>query len=314
MVTYRTAGSWGAGKGANLTPTEVDENFNELDTRIDAIEANPPTAIYLVYFEIRDGNQLYGIMSDLSEIGPITVPDYSWQYKDAWQTGFSYKPLDFFTRPEGVYLVVYPHVSSGTFDPDANDGLGNNYYQLILPPPPVALWRGEWEAVEDYAYLDTFKVSTPLEYAGVYQTNIAHTSGSEFDPDETSLPSGGEPLYTKMFDFPLKRLEIAPYFFVPHNDGAVLYEFIASRSFLLPVGLDGSQAKANAAATGTAEWTLTKNGSPIGLVVFDGSDTGTFTFPHAVQFDAGDILGFTAPSPADLTLGNVALNLVGGYI
>ena len=41
MVTYRTTGAWGAGKGAKLTPVEVDTNFHELVEQINEILSNP---------------------------------------------------------------------------------------------------------------------------------------------------------------------------------------------------------------------------------------------------------------------------------
>lgn len=38
MITYRTSGAWGAGKGSNLTAAEVDGNFYDLEERVEAIE------------------------------------------------------------------------------------------------------------------------------------------------------------------------------------------------------------------------------------------------------------------------------------
>jgi len=37
-IVYRTTGTWGAGKGSNLTPAEVDGNFYDLHTRLAALE------------------------------------------------------------------------------------------------------------------------------------------------------------------------------------------------------------------------------------------------------------------------------------
>ena len=38
-----------------------------------------------------------------------------------------------------VYQVLYDHVSATTFDPDANDGQGHDYYGLLLSnPDPIA--------------------------------------------------------------------------------------------------------------------------------------------------------------------------------
>jgi hypothetical protein len=37
-IIYRTSGSWGAGKGSNLTAAEVDGNFSDSDTRVVTLE------------------------------------------------------------------------------------------------------------------------------------------------------------------------------------------------------------------------------------------------------------------------------------
>lgn len=35
----------GTGKGTNLTAVDVDENFNEIEQRMESLEDNPPTAV-----------------------------------------------------------------------------------------------------------------------------------------------------------------------------------------------------------------------------------------------------------------------------
>jgi len=310
-IIYRTDGAWGTGKGANLTAAEVDGNFDDLDTRVTSIEDNPPVAISPVDFEITNGNQLYVHMSDYSVLGPYTLPSGAWDYKGDWASGYTYAPNDIVTVPNyGTYLIIFEHVSAGIFDPFANDGAGHDYYRQMLSTPRVARWCGEWQADTDYVQYDLVKVSTPFEYSGVYQVAVSHTSDTAFDPNAATLPSGGTDYYTFMFEFPNSRLEIAPYFYVPHI-GGTLYKFIASRSFILEVGLTTSFAKSAEASTGTAEWTLTKNNDPIGTVTFTTSTDGVFDLPHEILFEAGDQLGFVAPNPPDATLGNVAMNIVG---
>lgn len=314
-IIYRTAGAWGAGKGANLTADEVDGNFNDLDTRLVEVETNPPAAIYPVEFEVTDGNQLYVHMSDYSILGPYTLPSGAWQYKGAWQSGYTYYVNDVITVAGlGTFLVVYQHVSDTTFDPFANDGAGHDYYKQMLDVPAVARWRGEWEAGEDYLQYDLFKVSLPLEVAGVYQVAVAHTADITFDPDAATLPSGGLPYYEFLFAFPTKRIEIAPNFFPPYGESAVLYEFIVSRGMILPAGAVESAARASAASDGEAVWYITKNNYPVGTITFDASTTGAISVPHDVEFESGDVLGFVTPEEQDPTLGRVAVNLVGTLI
>jgi hypothetical protein len=56
IITYRTTGAWGAGKGSNLTAAEVDASFYSLDQRVDAIETGgalvEPTNIDIVGSQI----------------------------------------------------------------------------------------------------------------------------------------------------------------------------------------------------------------------------------------------------------------------
>lgn len=71
--TYRTAGVWGAGKGSNLTPEEVDESFWALVERLVALETNPPAPVEISNIELV-GTQLTIYLEDGTEYGPYTVP------------------------------------------------------------------------------------------------------------------------------------------------------------------------------------------------------------------------------------------------
>ncbi|MBB4520469.1 UNVERIFIED_ORG: hypothetical protein M2435_001249 [Rhizobium sophorae] len=73
MITFRTAGAWGAGKGSNLTPAEVDGNFYDLDGRVTDLEDNPPTPNQIADIT-QDGNQITIVMDDASTFGPFTLP------------------------------------------------------------------------------------------------------------------------------------------------------------------------------------------------------------------------------------------------
>lgn len=44
MIIYRTSGTWGAGKGSNLTAAEVDGNFYDLEERVETLETYGATA------------------------------------------------------------------------------------------------------------------------------------------------------------------------------------------------------------------------------------------------------------------------------
>lgn len=72
-VIYRTSGAWGAGKGANLTPAEVDGNFYDHAGRIANLEGNPPSAINVSHL-VQNGNLVTIYKSDGSTLGTITLP------------------------------------------------------------------------------------------------------------------------------------------------------------------------------------------------------------------------------------------------
>lgn len=93
---------------------------------------------------------------------------------------------------------------------------------------------------------------------------------------------------------------------------AIIATFDAPRAFTLPAGLTGSRAVAGTAATASTTFTIKKNGSSIGSIVWGAAATvATFTFASAVSFAAGDVLTVTAPASPDATLANIGFTLVG---
>lgn len=78
-----------------------------------------------------------------------------------------------------------------------------------------------------------------------------------------------------------------------------------------PAGLTGSEASAEAASTGTAVFSLQKNGVEFGTVTFTASDQGVLASASPAQFVAGDVLSVVAPSPRDLTLSDISITLAG---
>lgn len=123
-------------KGSNLTPSEVDGNFTDLDGRVHTIET-APTFVGISYFQII-GTSLYVHMTDSSVLGPYTLPLLQWRFTGDFQPSHSYVPNDILTDSGSVYLVNIAHTSALTFDPAATDGLGNPLYQLVLDPPTFA--------------------------------------------------------------------------------------------------------------------------------------------------------------------------------
>lgn len=133
-VIYRTSGPWGAGKGSNLVPAEVDGNFYDHETRVTALETNPPEAIGIAYFET-NGSQFYVHMTDSTVLGPYALPAVSLNFRGAWQPFTSYANHDVISANGATYMVLLPHSSASVFDPGANDGAGHDYYGLLLENP-----------------------------------------------------------------------------------------------------------------------------------------------------------------------------------
>jgi hypothetical protein len=69
-LIYRTTGAWGAGKGGNLTPAEVDGNFYELANRAAAALAITPAEIDTI---TASGTQLTITLTD-ARVFTVTVP------------------------------------------------------------------------------------------------------------------------------------------------------------------------------------------------------------------------------------------------
>lgn len=92
----------------------------------------------------------------------------------------------------------------------------------------------------------------------------------------------------------------------------VIYRRLFAITVNLPPGLTGSLAKAGTAATGSTTFTIAKNGTAIGTLVFGaGATVPVVTFTAAVTLNAGDLLTVTAPASADATLADIAFVLLG---
>lgn len=97
------------------------------------------------------------------------------------------------------------------------------------------------------------------------------------------------------------------------NEILMLYAFDQAASF--PAGMTNSQAIAGASATASTTFTVKKNGTSIGTIVFSAAGTvGSFTGFSASSFGAGDVLSLTAPTTPDVTLGAIAFNFVGSSV
>lgn len=140
-IDYRTTDNakWGAGSGADasgdLTPSQVDNNFWTLYTRLKELEDNPPEAVDIIGFTVI-GSQFQVNMSDGSTLGPYSLPIATFRMVGDWTNSTAYLQLDILTVPhDGVYMVNVGHTtpaSPATFDPLADDGSGNLLYTKVF--------------------------------------------------------------------------------------------------------------------------------------------------------------------------------------
>lgn len=126
-ITFRTLGPWGAGKGANLQPSEVDNNFWSLGQAIVSLQNNPALPNGIASISV-SGTQMTIYLNDGTVLGPYTLPVLTFRWRGEWQPTTAYAELDVFTVKDiGIFLVQIDHVSPFEFDPNMTDGSGNPY-------------------------------------------------------------------------------------------------------------------------------------------------------------------------------------------
>ena len=116
-MIYRGAGAWGAGKGGNLTPAEVDGNFYELRVDLDAVVDDLPAPAEIDTITVV-GGQMTIVLSDARSFGPYTLPRATFRYRGDYEAANNYFANDFISVPGvGVYIVLISHTSEATFNP-----------------------------------------------------------------------------------------------------------------------------------------------------------------------------------------------------
>jgi hypothetical protein len=143
--TYRTTDliRWGVGKLSELTWAELDINFWDIKQDILALQALPPPAPGIDFFEVSGTSFYVHLTDDTTILGPYELPVAIFRARGEWTVATAYAVLDTFTINGSLYLVIFAHTSDPTiFDPGANDGLGNDYYSLMIETPGSSLPTG----------------------------------------------------------------------------------------------------------------------------------------------------------------------------
>jgi len=129
-LLYRTAGAWGAGKGSNLTPAEVDQNFYDLEQAVETLAANPTLPAEIESAEVTDGDQLSFFLSNGDFTAPVTLPSGKPVWREDWLPETEYTTGDLFRAQDpvsgvtGLYYTNRSFESGLAFDPDLGIGIG----------------------------------------------------------------------------------------------------------------------------------------------------------------------------------------------
>jgi hypothetical protein len=138
-IIYRTSGPWGAGLGADLLASQVDNNFYELAQDIATLNAAGRGA-GIDYLQV-SGNQFWVHLDNHQVIGPYTLPQAQWTFTGTWQANIAYFTNDVFAHNGSIYLVLQPHTSQSVFNPSYMIG-GSPVYALMLTQPDLTLPDG----------------------------------------------------------------------------------------------------------------------------------------------------------------------------
>ena len=127
-------------KGSNLTASEVDGNFSDLDGRITALQLNPPSAVGISNIAV-SGSQVIFYLEDGSSFGPYALPIATFVPRGNWTAGTVYYAMDLVSVPAaGVYLVLSDHTSAGSFDAAASNSDGAIYSLIFSSINPVPIY------------------------------------------------------------------------------------------------------------------------------------------------------------------------------
>ncbi len=191
--TYRTndGARWGTGQGFNLTAAQVDINFWDVIQRIITLEALPGAAAGIASFSIT-GTDFYVHMTDATVLGPYTLPIATYTARGPWAPATAYAVMDTVTNGGSLYEVIFAHTSAGSFSAGANDGMGHDYYSVMLQTPGNVLPTG---GSADMLLAKTSGtdfavgwVASGMPRGGTVGEYLAKNSSSDFDAQWVTAP------------------------------------------------------------------------------------------------------------------------------
>lgn len=148
-------------------------------------------------------------------------------------------------------------------------------------------------------------------YAGASASGARYAVIHNFSPLAASLLASVNALIAT-YTTGTRPYELAIFVAGAPGAGQIVHQRIFAITVTLPAGLTGSLAKAGTAAAASAGFSIQKNGTTIGTIVFGaGASVPSFTLTAAATFLSGDILSIVAPAVPDASLANISLVLLG---
>jgi len=132
-IVYRNTTVDFAGKGALLTSLEGDYNNFKIKTDVTSLFSQL-AAVGAGISEITQPtpNSILITLTDATAFGPFILPTAPMTGRGLWLPNTNYAVNDLLYYGTAIYVVPFAHLSEATFDAGANDGDGNNFYDLIF--------------------------------------------------------------------------------------------------------------------------------------------------------------------------------------
>lgn len=140
-IVYRSV------KGSNLTATEVDDNFHDLDDRVTTLEVSDPDIVEIDHFVV-EGTLLTIVLTNGVEHGPFPLPTAQWRFTGQWLPGITYLTNDIVSNDGSLYFIRVQHISAPTFDPGLFTIEGYVYVNILArADQPYDIGLGFWNDV-----------------------------------------------------------------------------------------------------------------------------------------------------------------------
>lgn len=207
------------GEGRPLTKQEVNLDLYNLKTAIEGLQDSYTATISIASVTQPSAGQFLITLTDSTTQGPFDLPSATFRDRGAWAVDTPYLVNDTFTANGALYRVLFDHTSDDTsFDPNANDGAGHDYYAAMLSSPGNSLPAGgaenmvvEKSSSAAYAYRLGYKLPTggsARQY--LIKQSSANQDGDWDDPIASDIgfsPSTGSALVSTNVGDALEELE-----------------------------------------------------------------------------------------------------------